>query len=132
MWHILVIPFLQAVVPAHLFLVLQNQFFWPVGSVLVLVCADPGPRGVHFYFWRSLEGGSGGVGGADNHVRSYSYGGPVLRKVFSSKEASSDMVLICHAGPRFQTCWPAENLWFRSGEGSPKHTRGERHRLVIL
>ena len=52
----------------------------------------------------------------------YSYGVPVWSKVFSRKEASSDMVLICQAGQRFQTCRPTEKLSCCSGEGSPKHT----------
>ena len=27
----------------------RNRSFWLVGSLLVLVCAGPGPRGAHFY-----------------------------------------------------------------------------------
>ena len=57
----------------------------------------------------------GGLGGIITFVKfSYSYGVPVLSKVFSRKEASSDMVLICHAGQRFQTRRPTENLSFCS------------------
>ena len=72
-------------------------------------------------------------GGILTFVRfSFSYGVPALSNVFSRKEASSDMVLICHAGQRFQTGRPTENLSFCSSEGSLKHVRGQRHHLVIL
>ena len=48
-------------------------------------------------------GGCGGGGGIIKLVEfSYSYGVPVLSKVFLRKEASSDMVLICHAGQHFR------------------------------
>ena len=52
-WHILTIPFLQALVPSHLCLVLRNRSLWPIGSVLdreVLIftsgvhCVIPGGR----------------------------------------------------------------------------------------
>ena len=59
-------------------------------------------------------------------------GAPVLSKVFSRNEASSDKVVICHAGQHFQTCRPTENLSFCPGEGSPKHTWGQRHHRAIL
>ena len=82
--------------------------------------AEPGFSGlsVAFWFW-----GGGGV----NHVRrvSFSHGIPVLSKVFSRQK-------YLQTWQRFQTCRPTENLSFCAGEGSPNHTRGQRHHLVIL
>ena len=70
-----------------------------------------------FLLRRSLCNCWRGVGGRSTFVKfSYSYGVPVLSKAFPRKEASSDIVLRRHAGQRFQTCRPTENLSFCSGE----------------
>ena len=86
--------------------------------------------GVHCVITGRGLGGWGGIVLIEKF--SYSYGVPVLSRVFSRQEASSDRVLRCHTGQRFQTCWPTENPSFCSGEGSAQHTRGQRHHLVIL
>ena len=136
-WQILIIPLLQAVVPAHLFLLLRNPSFWPVGTVLVLACAGPGRSGAHFCFWRSLCNywrGVGGGGGVYNHARRIKLlvWSPCLEQGLLKKRSFFRHGPDMPRWPAFQTCRPTENPSFCFGEGSPKHTRGQRHHLAIL